>query len=81
MDAQQIRDLRRLNCRRWDEKVRRRTPLLTRLAEERRAKVAVIDQEFEMDRIDDAAAAAWGQSVLTTFERETAIILGQCKLE
>jgi len=81
MDAQQLDDNRRLLNRRFDEKVRLRREAQKRLAEERRAKVAVIDQEFEMDRIDDAAAAAWGQSVLTTFERERAIILEQYKLE
>jgi len=81
MDAQQLDDNRRLLNRRFDEKVRLRNAERKLLGETLRAKNAVIEQEVEKGRIDGAAAAAWRQAVISTVERETAIIMEQYKLE
>lgn len=62
MDAQQLRDRR---AARVAERNEARRPLI----EHRRAWLAVIEQELEQGRIDQAGAAVWGQAVLITYQQ------------
>jgi len=81
MDAQQIRDHRRLINRRFDEKARLRREALKRLSEERRDAIAVLEQHEEQGRIDNAGYATISGAIMDVFERDTAIILEQYKLQ
>jgi uncharacterized protein YqeY len=81
MDAQQICDEQRLLNRRACALARLRNAERKLLGDRLRASTAVIEQYIEKGLIDDEGAAAWRLAVMTTIERETAIIDEQYKME